>query len=34
MKLDDPIRQSLVNEINMVKRKMKIYYEKSGLKNN
>jgi hypothetical protein len=30
----DPNRPALVNEVNVVKRKMKIYYEKSGLKNN
>lgn len=32
MKSTDPERPALVNEVNVVKRKMKVFYEKSGLK--
>jgi hypothetical protein len=32
IKKSDPNRISLINEINVVKRKMKIYFDKSGLK--
>ena len=31
MSIKDPNRAALVNEVNVVKRKMKKFYEKSGL---